>query len=68
MTRKQIIKRAKEINTMLRRLEAKAEKLAEEIAIYGEETDYDDYIYTMQNLKNTLEDLASFDLEDAIPE
>ncbi len=67
MTRKQIIKRAGELDEMLKRLQNKADKLAEEIALYSDE-DYDDYIYRMQNLKNTLEELASFDLEDSIPE
>ena len=68
MTAKQIIKRAEEIDEMLKRLQAKADKLAEEIAIYGDEVDYDDYIYRMQNLKYALEELANFDLEDSIPE
>lgn len=63
-----IIKKAKKLNSQLRQLQKKAEQLAQDCAEFGELVDYDLYIYELQHLQETAEDLAAFDLEDAIPE
>lgn len=63
-----IVRKAEKINEQLRKLEKKAEQLAYEITVYGEEYDYDNYIHILRQLKLTLEDLSNFDLEDSIPQ
>lgn len=63
-----IITEAEKINAQLRKLEQKAQDLAERIAEFGDAYDYDTYIYELRNLELTLQDLAAFDLEDSIPE
>jgi len=72
MTRKQIIRRAINLNKQLRALEDKARELAEAIEDYAFNGDkdnynYDNYVYELRELGLTLEDLAGFDLEDSIP-
>ena len=62
-----IIKEAEQVNTQLRKLEQKAQQLADRIAEF-EERDSGVYFYGLKILESTLEDLAAFDLEDAIPE
>lgn len=66
MTEKQIIRKALTINKHLNNLRKECENLIEEIEIFGDEVDYDTYIYELRNLKYTLQDLADFDLEDSI--
>ena len=63
-----LVKRAEKISEELRKLQKKAEQLAEDCAEFGESVDYDQYIYNLQYLKETAEDLAAFDFEDSIPE
>lgn len=62
-----IIKEAAKLNEQLRKLQEKARAVAESCRAFGECCDYDTYIYELANLEQTAEDLASFDLEDAIP-
>lgn len=64
MTRKQAIKRAYEIDTMLFRLRLKIDKLTEEMIIIEENEDFDDFSF--RALRQTLEELRNFDLEDSI--
>lgn len=63
-----LIKKAEAINNELRRLQKKAEQLAQDCAEFGDLVDYDLYIYELQHLQETAEDLAAFDFEDSIPE
>ena len=63
-----IVNEAKKINDQLRKLQQKAQELAEACREFGEEYDYDQYIYELRNLELTAEDLSNFDLEDSIPE
>ena len=63
-----LITRAERINEQLRKLQEKAQELANDCAIYGDEVDYDDYIYQLRELELRSDDLANFDFEDAIPE
>ena len=63
-TRKQAIKRAWQINAMLDTLRQKAQALSEDIADVEDNEDYDDF--SLRALRQTLDDLAGFDLEDAI--
>ena len=63
-----LIKKAEALNNELLKLQKKAEKLAEDCAEFGELVDYDTYIYELQRLKETAEDLANFDFKDSIPE
>ena len=63
-----IINKAWSLNNELRKLQKKAEQLAQDCAEFGELVDYDLYIYELQHLQETAEDLAAFDLEDTIPE
>lgn len=72
MTTKQhfnkIITKANTINRHLNAIRKECESLIEEIQIHGDEYDYDDYIYQLHLLEETLSDLQNFDLEDSIPE
>ena len=63
-----IVKEALKINEQLRKLQAKAQELAEACRDYGDNYDYDMYIHGLRNLELTTEDLSNFDLEDSIPE
>lgn len=63
-----IIKKAESINAKLRKLQEEAQTLADACAIFGDDADYDMYIYKLAYLQQTAEDLASFDFEDSIPE
>lgn len=63
-----IVNDAIALNNQLEKIREKANKIIEDIEIHGDEFDYDDYIYQLSHLKETLEDLSSFDLEDSIPE
>ena len=62
-----LIKKAEAINSELRRLQKKAQELADSCAEFAD-VDYEMYIYELRNLKETAEDLAAFDFEDSIPE
>jgi len=64
MTRKQAIKRAYQINDILFSLRIKIDKLTEEMIIIEENEDFDDFSF--RALRQTLEDLRNFDLEDSI--
>lgn len=61
MTRKQAIKRAEQIDKMLKNLQNKVDELLDNMT-----EGYMDMYPHMQQLMNTLEDLKSFDLEDSI--
>lgn len=63
-TRKQAIQRAKEIDQMLFGLRIKIDKLTEAIIEIEDGEDFDDF--SLRALRQTLEDLRNFDLEDAI--
>ena len=63
-----IIQKAESINAKLRKLQEEAQALADACAIFGDQADYDTYIYNLAYLQQTAEDLAAFDLEDSIPE
>lgn len=64
MTRKQAIKRAYQIDDMLTTLKIKIDKLTEEMILIEENEDFDDFSF--RALRQTLEDLRNFDLEDSI--
>lgn len=64
MTRKQVIKRTYEIDKMLFNLRIKIDKLTEEMILVEENEDFDDF--SLRALRQTLEDLRNFDLEDWI--
>ena len=64
MTRKQVIKRAYEIDKMLFNLRIKIDKLTEEMILVEENEYFDDF--SLRALRQTLEDLRNFDLEDWI--
>lgn len=61
MTRKQAIKRAEQIDNMLKNLQNKVDNLLDQMA-----NEYMDVYPHLHELMNTLEDLKSFDLEDSI--
>ena len=72
MTNKQhfnsIVRKAQTLNRRLRELSAKAYALAEECKEHADDYSFIEYNFELALLDETLEDLASFDLEDAIPE
>ena len=61
MTKKQVIKRAEQLNNMLMKLQDKIGDLLIEMGIEYYDCDAD-----LVELYNTLSDLKSFDLEDSI--
>ena len=63
-----IITKAEQISARLDNLAKECQKLAEMCREFGECADYDAYIYTLQELERTAEELAGFDFVDAIPE
>ena len=63
-----IVANAWKINKQLEALRKKAESLIEECEKHREGFDYDDWEYYLNNLAQTLSDLANFDLEDSIPD
>ena len=63
-----IIRKAEKLDAQLSQLREKAQELADSCRAFGDECDYDTYIYSLANLAQVAEDLAAFDLEDAIPE
>lgn len=63
-----IIKQAWKINEQLNKLRERAQALVEECEKHREGFNYDDWEYDLNNLAQTLSDLANFDLEDSIPE
>ena len=63
-----IVKRAWTINNHLEKLRQEAQALADECKVHYDEYDWRDYNYELAELNNVLEDLAGFDLEDAIPD
>ena len=72
MTAKQhfnlIVRKALTLNRRLRKLEEEAQALAEMCKEHADDYDESDWQFELAELNNTLEDLAGFDLEDAIPE
>lgn len=64
----EIIKQADKINNKLNALREECKKLVESCECFRDECDYDTYIYELQLLQQTTEDLQNFDFEDAIPE
>lgn len=63
-----IVKEAQKINEQLRKLQAKAQELAEACRDFGDNYDYGTYVFELANLEQTAEDLSNFDLEDSIPQ
>jgi len=63
-----IVNKALTINRRLRALQKEAEALADECKTHADDYDLRDYNYELAELNNVLEDLAGFDLEDAIPD
>lgn len=64
----QIVKKAMALDSQFDALKKKAEALQNEIADYGENYDYDDYIFNLRDLEITLDELINFDFIDHIPE
>ena len=62
-----IVRKALTINNHLDKLRDECKACIDAICEHADDYDYDDYIYELALLKQTLEDLASFDLEDSIP-
>lgn len=62
-----IVRKALTINTKLRKLKEEAEALIDECGNHRDNYDYDDYTFTLAYLSQTLEKLADFELEVAIP-
>ena len=63
-----IVGDAWKLNKQLEALRNKAQELAERCREHADDYNEDDWTFELANLCYTLEDLASFDLEDAIPE
>ena len=63
-----IITQAEKIRDQLRRLQKKAQELADNCAAFGDDCDAFVYELELAELRNTAEDLAAFDFEDAIPD
>lgn len=63
-----IVTKALQLNRQLRKLQEKANEIADMCKEHADDFDYSDWIYELNELNNVLEDLAGFDLEDAIPE
>ena len=61
MTKKQAIKRAEQIDNMLKNLQNKVDSLLDQMS-----AEYMDMYPHLNQLMNTLEDLKSFNLEDSI--
>ena len=72
MTNKQhfnlIVNRALTINRHLDKLREECEALIDVIIEHKLDYDYDDYVYELALLEETLDELKGFDLEDSIPE
>ena len=63
-----IVKRAWTINNHLEKLRQEAQALADECKEHADDYDLADWDFELAELNNVLEDLAGFDLEDAIPD
>ena len=63
-----IITKAEQVSAHLDKLAQECRELAEMCREFGDSADYDTYIYNLQNLEQTAEDLAGFDFVDAIPD
>ena len=63
-----IVRKAETIQRHLFALQKEADALADMCKEHADDFDYDDWTYELNELNNVLEDLANFDLEDAIPE
>lgn len=63
-----IITKAEQIRQHLEKIARECEELAKMCREFGEDADYDTYIYNLQDLEHTAEELAAFDFEDSIPE
>lgn len=64
----QIIRKAETLNRHLRKLQKDAETLVDMCKEHADDYDLADWDFSLAELNNILEDLAAFDLEDAIPE
>lgn len=64
----QIITKALSLNRQLRKLQEKATEIADMCKEHADDYDLNDWEFELNELNNVLEDLSSFDLEDAIPE
>lgn len=64
----QLINQAEKINEKLLKLAKECDALARDLEDYGDNFDGAMFDYELTELRNRLDDLASFDLEDAIPE
>lgn len=63
-----IVKKALRLNEKLRKLEQEAQELADMCKEHADDYDLADWDFELAELNNVLEDLAGFDLEDAIPD
>lgn len=63
-----IVAKALKLNNKLRKLEQEAQELADECKEHADDYDENDWTFNLHELSNVLEDLAGFDLEDAIPD
>ena len=63
-----IVRKAETLNKQLRALQQKAEEIADMCKEHADDYDLSDWEFELNELNNVLEDLANFDLEDAIPE
>lgn len=72
MTAKQhfnlIVRKALTLNRHLEALRKDAEALADMCKEHADDYNIEDWDFELNELNNVLEDLAGFDLEDAIPE
>ena len=63
-----IVSKALKLNNKLRKIEQEAQELADMCKEHADDYDESDWTFELAELNNVLEDLAGFDLEDAIPE
>lgn len=64
----QLINQAEKINEKLRKLAKDCDILARNCEDYADNYDLFTFEYSLAELRNRLDGLANFDLEDAIPE
>ena len=64
----QLINQAEKINNKLLQLAKECDTLARDLEDFGDNFDGNMFDYELAELRNRLDDLANFDLEDAIPE
>lgn len=63
-----IVNKALALNKQLRKLQQKANEIADMCKEHADDYDLCDWDFELAELNNVLEDLSGFDLEDAIPE